>query len=140
MVDRYMTAVAPSTRLVWRVWIAIVVLSVLIAYGGYTSMVSHMRLRGRVEQRIGAQIGSPYVKAGGDFREIIAFVHVQPEGTAANCGIGEADILVDRISIHGLCQRLDAPAGTEVVVNVIPGGDGLALSERPVRNVVIVLP
>jgi len=103
-------------------------------------MVTQVRLLPRVERRIGAYIVSPTVKVGGWYREVKAFASVVPGGACSKAGITSDDIIVSEESIGSLCKRLQGPAGTRVVVEVVPGGPGPKIEERPKRQVVIVLP
>jgi hypothetical protein len=92
-----------------------------------------------VEKRIGAQIRSPVVRAGGNAREVMAFEYVRP-GACANAGIVSGYIVVSHRFIGALSRQLRGPAGKQVVVEVVAGGDGPPIEARPSRLVTITLP
>jgi hypothetical protein len=92
-----------------------------------------------VERRIGAEIRSPELKLGGEGHEVMAFENVGP-GACARAGIMEGDIIVSHRTIGQLCRLLRGPKGTQVTVEVAPGGDGPPLAERVKRKVTITLP
>lgn len=103
-------------------------------------MSTQAALLPRVEQRIGAQIGSPYVTLGKQDREVIVFSAVKAGSPTALAGIANGDIVVEDVSIGGLCRRFDQSVGKTVVVRVTTGGNGPELDLRTHRDAKIVLP
>jgi hypothetical protein len=92
-----------------------------------------------VERRIGARIMGPTVLVDGKIQEVMAFENVGP-GAVANAGLVSGDIIVSHRLIGQLSRELRGPKGKQVVVEVVPGGNGPPIDKRPSRRVVITLP
>jgi hypothetical protein len=103
-------------------------------------MATQARLLPGIERRIGAKICAPEVSVGGHLLEVITFAEVVPGAPCSRAGIASGDIIASDQLIGSLCKRLQLPTGTRVVVEVVPGGPGPTIAERPKRRAVIVLP
>jgi hypothetical protein len=120
--------------------LALALLPVALVFGWFiVEMGTQAILLPSVERRIGAEIRAPVVRVGGETRELMTFERVRP-GACANAGIASGDIIISHRSIGQLCRQLRGAAGKQVVVDVVPGGDGAAMEARPARRVVITLP
>ncbi len=94
-----------------------------------------------VEQRIGASISAPDVTLGGNAKEVILFSEIEAGSPAAVAGIMDGDIVIEDVSIGDLCRRFDGTKrGRQASVEIVSGGDGPPLDQRPQRRVTIILP
>lgn len=112
----------------------------LVGFPFLSEMATQIRLLSATERRIGAEIRSPWIVAGGKQQEVMAFANVHPAGACAAAGVIAGDVIVDEASIGELCKRLRGPSGQVVVVTVVPGGRGPVVDARPRRVARIVLP
>ena len=117
-------------------WAVILGLVVFIGPEFYTQAT----LLPRVEPRIGAEIRGLYVLSGGNEREVMIFDAVRPGSAAAQAGITTGDIIVSEPSIGSLLTKLNSAPGESVTVEVVTGGKGPPINQRPRRLVTILLP
>lgn len=96
-----------------------------------------------LQEDLGFVHGSPYITVKGHLfsQEIMTFEQVRPDGLLARAGIREGDIIADQSLWYvGFYRMLEAGRGKEVVISAVPGGDGAALKDRPVRKVSVFVP
>lgn len=96
-----------------------------------------------LQDDLGFVHGSPYIRVKGHWfsQEIMTFEQVRPNGPLGQAGIREGDIVADESLWYvGFYRMLEAARGKEVVISVLPGGDGPQLRKRPVRRVSVFVP
>jgi len=129
-------------RAIWPVTYLVLGVSLLLVPVAFFMREMHIQaeLGPKVESRIGCRITGPYIQAGDRHIEPIATTAIAPGGACDQAGFQLNDILIGERSLATVYQRLSAPSGKRVTFDVVPGGDGLPLDERPRRKVTIVLP
>jgi hypothetical protein len=93
------------------------------------------RVGGQLRSELGFEHGSPYVRCGGiTRREVFTIESVRSGGVFERAGFHNGDIVVG-MSITEFYRVLQSKRGDDVMISVVDGGDGPALSERPVRQI-----
>lgn len=100
-----------------------------------------MILRRALNEDLGFQHGSPYVKLGPSRigTEVLVLEEVAPEGVVDRAGGKQGDIVLG-FSTAELYRFLERSRGTKVSLRVVLGGDGPPLNMRPIRELSLQVP
>jgi hypothetical protein len=96
-----------------------------------------------LQRDLGFRHGTPYYIINGTGTEVLDVSVVQPSGVFAKAGFKARDIFLDlrsRNSIHELYALLEESRGKTITVRVVPGGNGLPLTQRPIRSITLKVP
>ena len=119
---------------------ALLVIAVLVVLGMFgRETFLYIALGATVHPKYGFSVGTPIVRAGPERVEVIQLL-VKPGGLFAQAGVRDGDILLDRLTIVQLYERLNAPRGAAVGFHVVPGGDGAPIESRPRRRITVISP
>lgn len=130
----------PTQRGIWIGWFAVILTWITGSVVACSLSETRRQLQEAAEHQIGAKLGSPYVNAGGQFEEVLAFEQVVPGGAAANAGIRNGDFFAPGESIARFLKAVNAPESNVAAVRIVPGGEGAVITERAERLVVLQLP
>ena len=96
-----------------------------------------------LQRDLGFRHGTPYYNINGKGTEVMDVAFVQPGGVFAKAGFKAGDIFIDlrsRNSINELYRLLEKSRGKSITFRVVPGGNGPALKQRPIRSITFTVP
>lgn len=120
--------------------IGIVVLSVtsILAWEGYQRHLYQGVYGPEIEKELGFTIDFPRFRAGDENVEVIA-IHPVPNGYMDKIGFRDGDVILSH-TVTEFYKTLYTKRGETTSVDVVDGGDGLALSARKVRARKFLIP
>jgi hypothetical protein len=99
--------------------------------------------QGRLAEDLRRDLGfahrTPYVRCGRWTHDVLTVTSLDPCGAFARAGFRDGDVIVGP-SISGLYKLLHRRRGSEVRLQVVEGGDGPPLSQRPRREIIVRVP
>ena len=127
-------------------WIVVGAVALLVLlFGGWVAwvmfeMVYYQAAVGASLNRgLGFTHGSPYVRCGGEVTEVFTIESVTAGGVFDRAGFRQGDIVRGR-SITEFYKLLHRSRGREVTIEVVDGGDGPPLDQRPPRRITFTVP
>lgn len=125
--------------------IAVVVVPVLIGLVVLGWMIIseawlQMTLLPKVESRYGGEIIGNVHQVGSSYEERLTIWNITPGSAFDAAGISHNDVVLTNDSIAKFAQRLDVPAGTQITLTVVSGGNGPPFNRRQSSTVVVTAP
>ncbi len=94
-----------------------------------------------IETRYGGYISGQYVKINGNHPEVLTFGPLVQGGALERAGVLNGDVVVAPVAdTTDLLIYLDVYQGKVLHIDVVDGGDGLPLRQRPIRQITLVAP
>ena len=88
---------------------------------------------------LGFDHGSPYVKVGGEVREVFMIDSILPGGVFDRSGVLRGDIVMD-VQILEFYEHLERHRGGNYIFSVVEGGDGPEFGKRTKRTISVTIP
>jgi hypothetical protein len=92
-----------------------------------------------LNRELGFTHGSPYVRCGGEVREVFTIESVTPGGVFDRAGFRKGDI-VRGLSFTEFYKLLHRNRGRDVTIEVVDGGDGPPLDQRTSQAITFTVP